>query len=364
MLFRLAREGQNSEFHPYLKRSASDLGLLEKDLENWVAAHPELLFGVERVLVIGQSVSGQRMGDILALDADGRLVVVEMKRDWSDRATVGQLLEYAARMAESSYDAIEILARAYWKDPQASLLERFRDLTDDQTVERPNLPKGQRICVVAPGSDEELRRIVRWLKQCGVPIEFVPFTLYASSNAADLLLEIEPLPKSRPDEAPAAVEWRGDWFFNTNETYAPGAYEKMFSQEAIAIQGYETGPENLTGTAEGQRVFAYVNRKGILAVGRVVDGNVIPGSTIFDDENEFHLKVKWDVIVAHDKGVTNREVAQAYDYNLPVRCVFCGLYRHDVADWIAAELRQRSATEGGRPSHDAEKLHNSSASST
>ncbi len=85
---------------------------MEKDLENWVATHPELLFGVERVLVIGQSVSGQQMADILALDADGRLVVVEMKRDWSDRSTVGQLLEYAARMAESTYDDLEGLARA------------------------------------------------------------------------------------------------------------------------------------------------------------------------------------------------------------------------------------------------------------
>jgi len=42
--------------------------------------------------------------------------------------------------------------------------------------------------------------------------------------------------------------------------------------------------------------------------------------------------------------------------NLPVRFAFCGLYRHDVADWIAAELRQRAETGGGRPSDDAPNL--------
>jgi RecB family endonuclease NucS len=69
------------------------------------------------------------MADVLALDTDGRLVVVEMKRDWSDRATVAQLLEYAARMAQSSYDDLETFARTNWRDPNASLLEKFRELT-------------------------------------------------------------------------------------------------------------------------------------------------------------------------------------------------------------------------------------------
>jgi len=349
MLFKLNRQEQKLAFQPYLRRSASELGIAEKDLENWVAAHPDLLFGVERVLVIGQSVSGQRMADILALDAEGRLIVVEMKRDWSDRATVGQLLEYAARIAEKSYDDLERLARAYWNDPHASLLERFRELTDDPTAGQADIPKGQRIYVVAPGSDEDLRRIVRWLKQFGVPIDFVPFTLYAGSSATDILLEIEPLPKPLPEGGPGAAEWRGDWFFNTNETNAPGAYRKMFDQGVIAIYGYETGPENLTGSIAEQRVFAYVNRKGILAVGRIVNGQVVSGSSVFGGEREFHVKVNWETIVADDKGITNKEVQQTHGYNLPVRSVFCGIHRPGVADWIAAELRRRAGSPSGAP---------------
>ena len=61
--------------------------------------------------MIAQSVSGHSMADILALDAEGRLVIVEIKRNWSDRATVGQSLQYAANQAESEYEDLEELHR-------------------------------------------------------------------------------------------------------------------------------------------------------------------------------------------------------------------------------------------------------------
>ena len=134
-------------------------------------------------------------------------------------------------------------------------------------------------------------------------------------------------------EVPAG-EWQGDWFFNTNETYAPGAYKKMFEEGVIAIYGYETGPENLAGSQDGQRVFAYVNRMGVLAVGKIRDSNVEAGSSVFDQDNEFHVRVEWTTVVPEEKGVTNAQVKTAREYNLPVRSVFCGMSRHDVADWI------------------------------
>ena len=200
MLFRLIREGEQSTFQSYRERSASELGLVEKDLEDWMAKNLELLFGDEQVLVIYQSVSGESMPDILALDAAGRLVIVEIKRDWSDRATVGQLLEYAAKMAGSSYKDLEKQYRDYCQrlgnEPNDSGLDRFQVLTDLYECQPVH-----RICIVAPHSDEGLQRIVCWLKTYGVPISFVPFTLHANTeNDADILLEIEsldPLPKDQ-----------------------------------------------------------------------------------------------------------------------------------------------------------------------
>ena len=150
--------------------------------------------------MISQSVSGQRMADILALDADGCLVIVEIKRDWSNRATVGQLLEYAAAMTGKNYEDLiwKNWTGYYWPrrngesrhDPYVSLLERFRTLTDDPEADQKDIPKrqseGHRIYIVAPGSDKGLLRIVEWLKEYGVPISFVPFTLHAGAARSRL----------------------------------------------------------------------------------------------------------------------------------------------------------------------------------
>jgi len=73
----------------------------------------------------------------------------------------------------------------------------------------------------------------------------------------------------------------------------------------------------------------------------IVNGQVVPGDKVFNEVREFHVKVKWETVVDDDKGVKNWEVRQKYDYGLPVRNVFCGMYRHDIANWIADELQRR-----------------------
>ena len=350
MLFKLIRTKERVTFRSYTESSASALGLAEKDVEEWLAVNPELLFGPEKVHVIGQSIAGRSMADILALDADGCLVIVEIKRDWSNRATVGQLLEYAAEMTGKTYDDLKKLDEDYWRRrngerPYVPLIERFRELTDNPTADQSDIPRrqqGHRIFIVAPGSDKGLQRIVEWLKEYGVPICFVPFTLHVGPDADDILLEIEPQPKLQVAGENVASSWQGDWFFNTNETYAPGAYRKMFDLGVIAIYGYESGPANLMGCSKDERVFAYVNRRGVLAVGRILDGQVVPGNTVFNGEREFHVRVEWETIVSEGQGVTIKDVSGAVGYNLPVRCVFSGIYRHDAANWIADELHTRA----------------------
>ena len=161
------------------------------------------------------------MADILALDGDGRLLIIEMKRDWSDRATVGQLLEYAARMADAgTHEQLDKIARNYLKQPETPLSTQFRQFFEDETGEDVKLGSKQRL--------------------------------------------------------------------------------------------------------------------------------VIAASSIFGKENEFHLRVKWNVIVPDRGAVTVREVKSRFSYTLPFRSVFCGMSRHDVADWIEDELRHRQGVQASQ----------------
>ncbi len=85
-----------------------------------------------------------------------------------------------------------------------------------------------------------------------------------------------------------------------------------------------------------------MNKRGILACGHVVDGQVVRGDTVFGKEREYHLSVEWETLVPDDRGVTNAQVRKKFDKGLPVRKVFCGLY-HGMPDWISQQLIRRSS---------------------
>jgi RecB family endonuclease NucS len=113
--------------HKIMPRPAADLGLLEKDIEEWIADHPEVLLPNEQVLVIEQSITGQSMADVLVLDSFGRLIIVEIKRHQTDRKTVAQLLEYAARLRGVSYEELNSRAQRYRKWQGGDLHSVFSD---------------------------------------------------------------------------------------------------------------------------------------------------------------------------------------------------------------------------------------------
>ena len=129
------------------------------------------------------------------------------------------------------------------------------------------------------------------------------------------------------------------WFFNTNETYAPDAYTQMLkkdSQGVVAIYGYGSSAK-FNGVKKGQKVLAYVNKKGILAVGIIINDMPINSTNIFEHftdevpEDEYSLEVKWEKILPEDEGLTLAE-ATMMGYPLPVRSTFCKLYNTELAE--------------------------------
>jgi hypothetical protein len=248
MLFEIVKDDSGFTVSPkgLVMRPPSSVGLFESDIERWLANEPNLLLPNEQLLVIARSVAGQAMADVLALDSLGRLVIVEIKREWSDRTTVGQLLEYAARLRTSSFDELQSYARRYLNDNKFDLYEAFQKFAEGTKCQREELGRAHRVFIVAPESDSVLRSIVDWLKSFKVPIEFVPFAVYADINGAPRFLQLEGIVTS-PEPVSDSDAWAGHWIFNTNETYAPGAYERMFKMNVAAIYGCANGPANLEG---------------------------------------------------------------------------------------------------------------------
>jgi len=222
------------------------------------------------------------------------------------------------------------------------LYDAFKIFSDDNDIEKDKLGTKQRIIIVAPDSDEGLQRIVTWLRSYGVPIEFVPFSIFADEQGLPKIFEIKGV-QGTPDSVVSSSTWKNHWIFNTNETHSPGAYEKIFAGNVAAIYGYKNGPRNLQGSSVGDIILAYVNQQGIMAIGTVLDEEVVAGVGIFFDEkgqqvpDEYHIKVKWNV---KKPPVTNGE-AKKIGYNLPVRTVFGKLHNGEMAQKIVDELKKR-----------------------
>jgi hypothetical protein len=347
MLYTLEKDGNGFIVKErFIEKAASKLGLLEKAIENWIAVNPELLFPKEQVLVFAQSVAGESMADVLALDSFGNLVVVEVKRDWSDRSTVSQLLEYAAGCKDCAYEFFNQQAKQYKKWTGGELIDRFRLFAERPDFSQADLCKRQRVFIVAPESDTGLKKIIDWLHTYGVPIEFIPFRLFADDAQCPRFIDIVGV----TGDTEVQVEndsWAGHWIFNTNETHCPGAYKGMFERNVIAIFGYDNGGANLEGASPGQKVFAYVNGQGIRALGEIENSAVRPGKGIFLDPNgqqypdEYQLSVSWKILLQQEAALSNSE-ASAMGYSLPVRTVFGRLHRGRVASQLEAALKKRA----------------------
>ena len=111
-LFRINPENRESERIEEVEFAS--LGFQERrDIQEWVAANPGILG--EGLLVIGKEFSGfdrtdERL-DLLAVDADGKLVIIELKRDDTGADAHWQAIKYASYLHHATAeDIVRMLA--------------------------------------------------------------------------------------------------------------------------------------------------------------------------------------------------------------------------------------------------------------
>ena len=143
----------------------------EADLEDYLERDPTLL-GV-KLLVIGRQVRTPHgtFIDLLAMDGDGALHVLELKRDRTPRDVVAQVLDYGARVSTLDRDDILDLANHHLDSPfEAAFEEVFQGPPPDE------LNGEVHLTVVATDLDPASERIVAYLRTFGVPLNAVFFS--------------------------------------------------------------------------------------------------------------------------------------------------------------------------------------------
>ena len=198
-LFRIDTSTQESE--AVKEVDFAELGLRERsDIQEWVAGHPGILG--EDLLIIAKEFSGfdktSERPDLLAVDSDGSLVVIELKRDDSGADAYWQAIKYASYLGRASVtQVIDILAdyaNVSKEEAQDRLLEHLG------TGGLDSLNNNQRIILASHRFAPEVTSAALWLngKVQGVSlITCVQLTPYRDEKVSSLYLQsntIIPLP--------------------------------------------------------------------------------------------------------------------------------------------------------------------------
>ena len=169
---------------------------LESRLEDWLMADLGLLG--QRLLIIGRQVPTEFGGyiDLLALDASGDLVIIELKRDRTPREVTAQLLDYASWAAELSAERIVAIAE---RQIGSSLDTAFRQTFDADLPEVINA--GHKLLVIGSTIDAASERIIRYLSdRHGVNINAVTFQYFRLPGGDEVLGRVHLLEPERVDQ--------------------------------------------------------------------------------------------------------------------------------------------------------------------
>ena len=199
-LFRINPENRQSDRIKEVE--FAQLGLRERqDIQEWVAANPGILG--DDLLIISKEFSGfdrtsERL-DLLAVDLDGRLVIIELKRDDTGADAHWQAIKYASYFQRATAESIIKMAAEYRSESEDDAASRLLQHlgADDLNA----LNRGQRIILASHRFAPEVTSAALWLNQ-RVPgddlITCIRLTPYQDAQARSLYVQattIIPVPE-------------------------------------------------------------------------------------------------------------------------------------------------------------------------
>lgn len=289
----------------------------EKELHDFLVRDPSLLG--ERLLVIGSEVLtpyGKRL-DLLAIDAEGNLHLLELKRDKTPREVVAQILDYGSWASTLSHDEVLDIAEKHLDQPfEAAFEDVFATTPPDE------LNGELSLTIVASELDNSSERIVTYLRGFGVPVNAVFFSYLEDEGRRYLARswfatsDEESATSSPGSKKSKRAAWNGiDWYvsFGGNRPW-----EDARRLGFVSAGGGKFYSQTMRALPEGARIWVNVPGTGYVAVGttlaaasRFEDAKVMSGTgwaplsdqqlagnysqarDVADDNAEWVVPVEW-----------------------------------------------------------------------
>lgn len=308
---------------------------LESRLEDMIVADPALT-GID-LLVVGRQVRTDFGGniDVLAVDVDGHVHVLELKRGRTPRDVVAQTLDYGSWAQSLTLDQVSSI---FAEQNDGTFDEAFADRFGSPVPDLFN--SDQQLTVIASELDAASDRIVSYLaEQYSVPINAVFFRHFADGEA-EYLARTWLIPpdeaearQARPRSTAKVRPWNGRDFYVVLGNVERGAHRWTAGRTYgfVGAGGGTWYTKPLRNLTPGKRVYAYVGGAGYVGVGEVT-GEVLPlRDLVVDlDGNAIRVVDQPDI----DPKVRERALSddeEVVEYAVPI----CWLAERDLSDAIA-----------------------------
>jgi hypothetical protein len=232
------------------------------------------------LMVIGRQIptAHGKFIDLLAIDSQGDLVVIEIKRNRTPCEVVAQILDYATWVQSLTYEQIA----AYYSDANDGkrLEQAFSEKFEADPPERLN--ENHRLIIVASELDNSTERIIDYLSSgFGVPINAVFFRYFKDGESEYLTRtwlidphQVEAQSSKATSKRGGKAAWNGgDWYVSlgVGETRTWEDCQKNGFISAGVGRWYSN---TLHLLPPGARVFVCIPKSGYVGVGIVKDAAV------------------------------------------------------------------------------------------
>ncbi|WP_282041067.1 endonuclease NucS domain-containing protein [Halomonas alimentaria] len=226
-------------------------------------------------LLIGRQVrtAFDKLVDLLAIDANGTVIIIELKRDKTPRDVVAQAIDYASWVVTlADYQLIDIyqdFAERYDR-PHATLSEAF-EAKFGIPLDSVTLNESHQLVVVATRLDASSERIITYLNEhAQLSINAMFFAAFEDGGNRYLSRAwmIDPDEPSQPVARKAKKEpWNGEFYVSFGPHY-PWADARRLG--FICGGGAAWYSKTLSMLSQGDRVWVYIPKTGYVGVGEVI----------------------------------------------------------------------------------------------
>jgi hypothetical protein len=246
------------------------------------------------LMIIGREVptAFNNFIDILAINRDGHVIVLELKRDKTPRDIVAQILDYGSWVRNLDDNDIARIFADYQRKyvtvkGEQSIDEAFCDRYG--LKEMPDeLNEAHELVIVASNLDPSTERIVSYLAdEYGVNVNAIFFRVFRDDEREYLTRAWLREPSTAeiiPGDKPVN-EWNGEYYVSFGVLHSEGrAWEEAIKYGFISGGGGSWYTNTLSLLMPGDRVWVNIPGLGYVGVAKVVDKRVPVDEFLVDDD--------------------------------------------------------------------------------